>query len=155
MSISKSLATLAIVASSSMAGNLWVECGLGGVIGSMVGGKAGNVIATVTNVTFDLGTTATTSDISSPDLCANREAASAKFINDTYKSLEAETANGQGSNLSTLLDIAETDVMMRDMVVSQLRAGFAKEVASSEFSSMTDTQKAQIYHRVFMNVISG
>lgn len=149
------VATLAL-ASIASAGNLWVECGLGGAIGSLVKDKnpgAAKVLATITNVTWDLGTTATSSAVSTPDLCANKQVAAAKFITDTYASLEIETAKGEGQNLTALLDIVDVDVAQRAEVIAALRAGLAQGVATPGFSAQSNVEKAQGYYAVLMTAL--
>lgn len=148
----------AVLVASASAGNLWMECGLGGAIGSLVKDKnagAAKVMATVTNVVWDLGTTATTSQVSSPDLCANKQVAVAKFITDTYASLELETAKGEGQNLVALLDLAEVDAGARAEVVAALRAGLAKEVAAPGYSAKSDVEKAQAYYDILAAKLSA
>jgi hypothetical protein len=151
----KKIALAIVVSAVASQANPWTECGIGGAIGSLIKNNnvASKVIASVTNVTWDLGTTATTSAVSTPDLCANKQVAAAKFINDTYASLEIETAKGEGQNLVALLDLAEVDAAHRDAVVAGLRSGMAQMVATSGFSGMSQVDKAQGYYAVFMKVV--
>jgi hypothetical protein len=154
MSFKKLALSVALIATAASA-NPWTECGIGGAVGSLIKDNptASKVIASVSNITWDWGTTATTSAVSTPDLCANKSVAAAKFINDTYGNLETETANGQGQNLSTLLDIVEVNGQARAEVTATVRKEFAAVVSSESYLNMTKTQKAQAYHSILMNAL--
>ena len=77
-------------------GEIYTDCGLGGLIGSAIGSKEdtlANVAAVVTNITFDLGTTAISSNTTSPETCARGKEQTAAFIYESYESLETDIAS--------------------------------------------------------------
>ncbi len=61
---------------------IYTDCGLGAMIAPRT-----PAVAAVTNVTWDLGTTAISSNISSPDSCMGGQAKMAAFIKDGVKPL--------------------------------------------------------------------
>lgn len=71
--------------------DIYTDCGLGAMIAPKTPG-----VAAVTNVTWDLGTTAVSSNISSPDACVGGKEKTAAFIHDSYSSLEEDLAKGDG-----------------------------------------------------------
>ena len=132
--------------------NPWTECGIGGAIGSLINKQpASDVIATISNLVWDLGTTATSSATLTPGLCANKKMVSAaRFINDTYAILEIETVNGHGENLSALLNIVEYDKSKQTEFINSLRSSFALMVNSKEFTEIKEIEKAQAYYSIFV-----
>lgn len=151
----KKIALVVVALATFASANPWTECGLGGAIASFLPAEkaaAGKAVASVTNIIWDLGTTATTSAVSTPDLCANKAVAAAKFINDTYASLETETAKGEGQNLSALMDIAGVEASARGAIVASLRTGLANELAVG--AAKSDVEKAQAFYAVFMAALA-
>ncbi|MEO1656953.1 MAG: DUF3015 family protein [Pseudomonadota bacterium] len=115
----KSLLTLAAVAVGAMAVtsaqaqemrdtiNPWLDCGIGAMIFPDDNLEVG---AGISNVIWDLGTTAVTSAQSSPDTCnGTSNVKMAVFIQRTYPTLEAELAKGYGDNLSALAGMVGTE----------------------------------------------
>ena len=60
--------------------NPWTDCGLGALVFSGVDGDGGKIGAAISNIIWDLGTTAVSSATSSPDTCARHEVTAAAFI---------------------------------------------------------------------------
>ena len=60
--------------------DIYTECGLGAMIA-----PRNEAVAAVTNVTWDLGTTAISSDISSQDSCQGGKVKVRVFINNSYE----------------------------------------------------------------------
>ena len=112
-------------------GQIYRECGIGAMLFPNDG-----TLAIISNVTWDLGTTASSSNASSENLCNGRRARVAAFVSSTYDKLEGEIATGNGKYVNTLAKISGKSV-------EQIRNSFAKVVASKEFSSMKKDEKAQ------------
>ncbi len=74
--------------------DIYTECGLGAMIA-----PRNEAVAAVTNVTWDLGTTAVSSNVSSPDSCSGGKQKAAAFIHDAYASLKTDLASGYGAHL--------------------------------------------------------
>ena len=154
-SIVAASAAILLMPSVSFAGNdfgkIYTECGLGGIIASAVDDKTANpLIAVVTNVTFDLGTTASTSHFSSENTCANKKTKVASFINQSYDKLEKEIASGQGEYLDALANLVTEGQTSTSEYKANLRADFSKVVASQEYTSMSHYEKAKRLYEISM-----
>ena len=135
--------------------NPWVECGIGGAVATLFENKkAGSVVAVLSNVVWDLGTTATSSATSSPGTCANKPEKAARLINETYETLAAETAKGDGENLNALLEIVEIDSKMRTVFIEDLRSELAKSLAAPEYAGKSRAEKAESYYYGLVRVIT-
>ncbi len=92
------LAPLQAQAQGRDVGQIYTECGLGGAIA-----PTSDVVAAITNITFDLGTTAISSNLSSPETCnGGKEVKAAALIINNTVALENEAAAGQGATLAAL-----------------------------------------------------
>lgn len=115
--------------------NPWQDCG----IGSMVFPDNGTASA-ISNVIWDLGTTAVTSASASEDNCASNRAKTAQFINEAYNQLEEDLVKGDGEHLATLASVmscSKTDVVsLRDSLASDLNKD-AFESKSKELKAET------------------
>lgn len=127
--------------------DIYTECGLGALIA-----PRNEAVAAVTNVTWDLGTTAISSNISSPDTCKGGQARAAAFIHDAYASLESDIASGQGEHLNTLMTLAGKNTAEAQGFIAALRNDFSKAVADASYSSKTRFEKAEtLYNLVYKN----
>lgn len=125
--------------------DIYTECGLGAMIA-----PRNAAVAAVTNVTWDLGTTAISSNISSEDTCKGGQAKVASFINDSYENIEKDLASGNGEYLNTLASLAKKDTQSNEEFISTLRANFSSIVASNDYSEMTTYQKSQkLYNTIY------
>ena len=103
--------------------DIYTDCGLGAMIA-----PNNDAVAAVTNVTWDLGTTAISSNA---------------FIFDAYPSIEKDLAVGSGEHLTALLSIAGVEEAQRGELSAQLRADFAELVAVESYSEQTRFEKAE------------
>ncbi|MFH2051244.1 MAG: DUF3015 family protein [bacterium] len=134
------IAVLAQPAAARPFADIYVECGLGAMI-------APNhpAIAVITNITWDLGSTAISSDISSPENCKGGQEEMASFIYDSYEHLETDLARGQGVYLDLLMVLAdETEADF----VDELRGRFAALVADEGYSSRSRFEKAESLYNI-------
>jgi hypothetical protein len=111
--------------------------------------------AVISNVIWDLGTTAVTSAVSSKQTCAGSNVVAAHFINQTYTSLEQQTAVGQGTHLSAMLDIYGCDAVAQQQIINSIRTEFAKDVGAVNYANKTQQQKAQAYYFMVNDQVSG
>lgn len=118
--------------------DIYTDCGLGAMIA-----PRNDAVAAVTNVTWDLGTTAISSNATSPDTCAGGKGSSAAFIFDTYPQLEKDLAIGSGKHLDTLLAIIGVDEASSEMIRMELRSGFAEIVAEENYSNKSRYSKSE------------
>lgn len=142
------LTALALTVSSSQArefADIYTECGLGAIIA-----PSNQAVAAVTNVTWDLGTTAISSNISSEDTCKGGKAKVAAFINDSYENLEKDLASGNGKYLDTLATLAKNDSQSREEFIASVRKDFSSLVASNDYSNLTTYEKSEkLYNIVY------
>lgn len=106
--------------------NPWQDCG----IGSMVFPDNGTASA-ISNVIWDLGTTAVTSNVSSQDSCGSTKAKTAMFIEATLPMLEQDIAMGEGEYLNAMLELRGCAVTAQQDVVTVLRAKSASNTIDS------------------------
>ncbi len=114
-------------------GEIYTQCGLGALIAKDV-----PVVAAVTNVTWDLGTTAITSDLTNG--CSVKDAKVAAFINKSYKNLENDLAKGNGKYLDSLVAMTKPQNVSKEDFVNKLREKSAKIIISD--ASEYDKSKA-------------
>jgi len=117
-------------------GDIYKECGIGAMIFNDT-----PVAAAVSNIIWDLGTTAVSSNISSAENCEGGKAKMASFIMKSYDNLEVEIASGEGKYMDTLLSMTEKDV-------ETLRSEFSEVVASSEYATLNQEQKAEKLYNI-------
>lgn len=123
---------------------IYTDCGIGGMIA-----PRSDAVAAVTNVTWDLGTTAISSNISSPDSCSGGQAEKAAFIHDSYDALENDLASGHGTYLDALVALAGHDGQAQQRFIAALRSGFAKLVAAPDYNAQSRyTQAEALYNLV-------
>jgi hypothetical protein len=120
--------------------NPWMNCGLGAI--AFPNHRVGAVIS---NLIWDLGSTATTSAMSSPDTCEGKSAQAAMFINETYTSLEEETVKGSGDHINAMLTLLSCDLNQQDDIISNIRSDFSKQLTDA---SLTQTKKAEAYYHL-------
>jgi hypothetical protein len=153
--LKKNMRTVTLVFAASLAlaqtaaarefAEIYTDCGLGALIAPRT-----PAVAAVTNVTFDLGTTAIISNISSPDTCKGGKALAAAFINDAYEPLEADLARGQGKYLESLTTLAGVREEGKAAFVQGLRSDFAAAVAADGYAERSRFEKAEnLYNLVF------
>ena len=128
---------------------IYTDCGIGGMIA-----PRSDAVAAVTNVTWDLGTTAISSNISSPDSCSGGQAEKAAFIHDAYDALELDLASGHGTYLDALAALAGHEGQAQQRFITVVRAGFAKLVAAPDYHEQNRFAKAEALYNL-VNQQSG
>ncbi|MDQ6980093.1 MAG: DUF3015 family protein [Ghiorsea sp.] len=123
----------------------YTQCGLGGIIGNAAGDDSG-IVAIITNVTFDLGTTAVIS--AATDGCSGKSGKMASLVNDAYVPLEQDIAQGQGEYLDAMLATAGCDTADK-ATVANVRQDFAAEVVAPGYASKTQFEKSEAMFNVF------
>ncbi|MCG8442673.1 MAG: DUF3015 domain-containing protein [Caulobacterales bacterium] len=124
--------------------NPWLDCGIGAMIfpDDNVEAAAG-----ISNIIWDLGTTAVTSAQSSPDTCnGTSNVRSAMFIQRTYGSLELEIAKGEGEHLKALSELMGCDADHRDDFIRQVRVDMADTFAAPGFAAKNHNEKAEAFY---------
>lgn len=139
------LALLLTTQTASAAKNLWRQCGIGGMIFRETGWAA-----ITSNIIWDLGTTATTSEISSDGTCEGKAGNTAQFVNTTYANLEEETAVGSGTHLDTMLNILGCDDSAKPAIIDSLRNNLQSEISAADYSKKSKSEKAESYYNGLM-----
>lgn len=140
-------AALAMISASASAadrdfGQIYTECGLGGIIGSSINDReTSKIVAVVTNVTWDLGTTASTS--ASTDACSNKKVRVANFINQSFEKLEKELAQGEGKYLDALATLALEGQGSSSEYNAKLRSEFSAVVAEEGYNKLSRLEKVE------------
>lgn len=114
--------------------DIYTDCGLGALIA-----PKNSAVAAVTNVTWDLGTTAISSNASSADTCNGGKQKTAAFVFQQYAQLEKDLAQGQGKHLTALMDIAGCQAG----AAQTLRASFADSAARPDYAARTRYEQAE------------
>lgn len=104
--------------------HIYTQCGIGG----LVFGRINNVLAIISNVTWDLGTTAVVSGTLSPNACGGVIVARAVFIKENFPSIEKDLASGRGEHLTAL-----NGLMACSAASSHLRKDYANYTLTSSY----------------------
>lgn len=114
--------------------DIYTECGLGAMIA-----PNNAAVAAVTNVTWDLGTTAISSNATSADSCKGGKPKTAAFIFHQYAQLERDLAQGEGKHLTALMTIAGCEAQ----AAQTLRTKFATSVAAPSYATQSRFERAE------------
>ena len=122
---------------------IFEECGIGALLF-----PKWPIGASVSNFTWDLGTTASTSGLTTPDACAGGKAKLAAYIYKTYDSIEKDLANGNGEHLDTLAHLAGKNQHEKDSFILEVRHQFLQSVEKNNYSSMDQLEKAKAVYAI-------
>jgi hypothetical protein len=123
---------------------VYKECGLGGVIF----GNSSAILAIISNVTWDLGTTAALSDSLSPDTCISPSTKAAVFIKETFPTLEKDLAAGQGQHIAAL-----STIMSCPTASKAIRQDYARYTTTASYNDSNTAQNAeQLFQIVSRNM---
>lgn len=129
--------------------NPFSDCGIGAAIFPENG-----VGATISNIIWDLGTTAVTSGLSSPETCTAAKKDVALIINSSYASLEMEAAVGEGQYLTAVADAMSCSAEARSPLFAEVRAQMGEVVAAPAYIDMDKTQKAAAFYNIVETTVS-
>lgn len=125
-------------------GQIYVECGLGALIAPNTAW-----VAVVTNITWDLGTTAISSELSTPESCKGGDSQAAAFIHESYEPLAMDLAQGNGDHLAALMAIPGCDASVQPELSNAMRADFAEMVGQTNYSNMNQMEKSEGLYNIF------
>jgi len=131
-------------------GAIYTDCGLGGLIAQKTAW-----LAVTTNIVWDLGLTATSSDLTTPESCKGGKPAAAALILQSYPALERELAQGRGEHLDALLAIADCDEGARTQVTAALRTDFTALVNAAVYPQQTRLEQADGLYQAFTQQVEG
>ncbi|USD67238.1 DUF3015 family protein [Vibrio sp. SCSIO 43136] len=112
--------------------NPWTQCGIGAMIFNDTGAAAA-----ISNVIWDLGTTAVSSNISSQNTCEGSQVKAAMFIQDNYDQMIEQTSQGSGEHLTAMLHILEVDASEHSKVTQSIRSQMASKIVANESTPET------------------
>jgi len=118
--------------------NAFSQCGIGAAIFTK-----NETAAIISNVIWDLGTTAFSSQTSSPDSCSGAKTTAALFINETYPVLEEQFVKGSGSHVVALMDIMQCDVSAQGAVINSVQDELSNSFANDAFVTAPQAEKAK------------
>jgi len=124
--------------------NAWQHCGLGAAVFPENG-----TAAAISNIIWDLGTTALTSATVSKDTCNSRLIKTARFIDENYDQLETELAIGEGRHVDTMLTLLGVESTDRETVLSELRSSLVIDETRS------NSEKAQTLFYSAQNLLNS
>lgn len=138
-----SIASLTMAAPAQAQGysiqHIYTQCGIGGIIF----GRINNVLAIISNVTFDLGTTAVISGVLSPSVCGGQVVARAVFIKENFPSIEQELASGHGEHLMAL-----NTLMACPAASNHLRADYARYTLTPSYKEANTSANSEELFRI-------
>jgi len=121
--------------------NPFANCGIGAALFKNDTG------AVISNVIWDLGSTALTSGVSSPNTCeGGPKAETAQFIYDSYNDLAEQTSKGKGEHITAMLNLAGCSSDTHADVLGIIREDFAKDVSQQGYAEQTALQKSESYY---------
>lgn len=152
-SIKLALALVAILMTAGTASardfaSIYKECGLGALLF-----PDDPIIAVVTNVTWDLGTTAVSSELTTPDSCKGGSAGMAQYIIDTHPQIEQDLSVGAGTHLSSMVSMMDCGVNA-PAASTAMRASFSSAVTEGGYYEASDLEKSEMLYNVAMDVSS-
>ncbi len=130
--------------------NPWTDCGIGAMIFVNY-----PVAAVISNVIWDLGTTAVTSNYSSQNTCSGSNAKVAMLVGTSYANLEEETVKGDGKHLQAMLGMMNCDTAARGDIIRSVRADFNQALGNVAYAEKTTMVKAEEYYNLVQARVSG
>jgi hypothetical protein len=130
--------------------NPWTDCGIGAMIFDNT-----TWAAAISNVIWDLGSTAVTSNMSSQNTCSGKNAKVAMLIGTTYANLEEETVKGNGQNIHAMLNIMNCDPAAHESIISSIRNEFGQSLRDASYSDKSSLVKAEEYYNLVQAKVSG
>ncbi|WP_282177405.1 DUF3015 family protein [Vibrio nereis] len=125
--IASTLFTTQAMAEEKKPINPWTQCGIGAMIFQETAPAAA-----ISNVIWDLGTTAVSSKVSSEYTCEGSEVKTAQFIQDNYNKVLEETSQGSGEHLTAMLEMLELEASTHEQVIASVRTEMADKLASNQ-----------------------
>lgn len=131
------LFSLLIIPQISFAKNAWTQCGIGAAIFPSTGWAAA-----ISNVWWDLGTTATSSSSSTESQCAGKGSMGV-LIYENYAKVEEETAIGQGAHLNAMMSILGCDDSVQENMIQDVRSDLLLHVKDPSYSKKSKLEKSE------------
>jgi hypothetical protein len=160
MNMKKTITTLAAIVALSLASthsfaqdsklNPWQDCGIGAMVF-----PDNSVAAAISNVIWDLGTTAVTSASASEDNCNATRVQTARFVTESLPNLEEDIVKGEGQHLTAMLNLMGCGTAEKHVVSTAIRNDFSSVMSKATYSEMDVQQKAESLFTVAENAATG
>lgn len=118
---------------------IFEECGLGAMLF-----PRWPIGASVSNFTWDTGTTATTSGLTTPEACQGGDYRLASYIYQSYDAIEKDLAKGDGKYLDMLALLSNKRAEEKAAFLEEVRAKFRDAVAQESFSTLSRVEKSDV-----------
>lgn len=119
--------------------NAFAQCGIGAAIF-----PKNATAATFSNAIWDFGTTAFSSQTSSPSSCSGATKTAAAFINETYPVLEEQFVKGSGSHVAALMEIMQCDTNAQSTFVISVQNELIQSFADGAFLAGSQNDRAKM-----------
>ena len=126
---------------------IYEECGIGAMLF-----PDWPIGASVSNFTWDWGTTASTSGLTTPGACKGGKAKLASYIYQSYDSIEKDLAKGDGKYLDMLVLLSEKTTEEKEMFTQDLRAKLREAVECDCYSGMDRLEKAKLMYKMIQDL---
>jgi hypothetical protein len=123
--------------------NPWLDCGIGALIFGGIKGDIGKVAAAISNITWDLGTTATSSATLSPSTCRGADATAAIYIQQNLKVVQDDVARGSGEHLAAVWSIYGCDPALRPTLTDAARQSAAPVFSARSYHALPVSGQAE------------
>jgi hypothetical protein len=131
--------------------NPWTDCGIGAMIFTNTAWAAA-----ISNVIWDLGTTAVTSNVSSQNTCSSSKASKvAMLIGTSYANLEDETVQGGGQHINAMMTVLSCEPSSQAKIIQSLKEDFTQSLQSTENVALTEQAKAGAYYNMVQAKVNG
>jgi hypothetical protein len=112
--------------------------------------------AAISNVIWDLGTTAVTSNVSSQNTCGSSKASKvAMLIGTSYANLEDETVQGGGQHINAMMTVLSCEPSSQAKIIQSLKEDFTQSLQSTENVALTEQAKAGAYYNMVQAKVNG
>jgi hypothetical protein len=129
--------------------NPYSDCGIGAAIFQDM-----NTAAAISNVIWDLGSTAITSATASPETCSGGAVQTAEFIHSNYDVLAEETARGNGEHLQATLAMAGCSAEDQSAATQTIRSEISNSVFAAGYETKTQIEKSSDFYNALQKTAS-
>lgn len=122
---------------------IYLECGIGGLLFQK---ESLGWAAVISNIIWDLGITASSSQITSPESCKGGKPTVAALIYQTYPVVERELSEGRGDYISAVMDLSGCSADARPEIIQSLRSDMSAWVQTEAYATADRYHKAEFLH---------
>lgn len=143
--------SLTSFAEGRTAEQIYKECGIGGALF----GSSSPLLAMISNITWDLGTTAATSEMTDACSVDSAEVAAAIYIHEAYDLVETDISKGNGQYLNALTSILSCETKSVDQLIGEIRTEFADVIDASDYQGLEKSAKANALYELIKPHLSS